>query len=277
MDPKLIGLLAAVVIIIIIIVIFASGKKAEGDTCEPESGQEILNAESYVTDSSGNCVVANCISGYNLTPDGYCISENKDTSCQPASGQEIPNAESYITDSSGNCVVANCISGYNLSDGQCEEVKVGDTCEPAAGQEIPNASTYSINSNGNCVVATCISGYNLTDGQCEEIVEPRAPLKYKNKYTIHGVGVAEGNVGKDAVEGENTTTEIRILTANAPFENVENTANDPDFLYLYKYPHKGEGKVEKIDENEWKKYFSDDLAQLIMNRYKDFSTYFGYR
>ena len=61
------------------------------------------------------------------------------------------------------------------------------------------------------------------------------------------------------------------------FENVENTAKDPDYLYMHKYPHKGEGKVAMVDKDEWKTYFSQDIADIIMQRFKDFNTYFGYR
>lgn len=61
------------------------------------------------------------------------------------------------------------------------------------------------------------------------------------------------------------------------FENVKNTAEDPDFMYLNKYPHKGEGKVTPCDLNEWKKYVSDDLAETIMGRFTNYNKNFGYK
>ena len=61
------------------------------------------------------------------------------------------------------------------------------------------------------------------------------------------------------------------------FDNVENTANDPDGFYLNKYPHKGEGKVEPCDQEEWKKYVSDDIANLIMEKFGFYNQFFGYK
>lgn len=60
------------------------------------------------------------------------------------------------------------------------------------------------------------------------------------------------------------------------FENVKNTANDPDGHYLHKYPHKGEGKVTPLNKEEWKSYVSEDIAGLIMNRFQDYNKFFGY-
>lgn len=60
------------------------------------------------------------------------------------------------------------------------------------------------------------------------------------------------------------------------FDKIKNTANDPDGLYLWKYPHVGEGKVEKQSTDEWKKFVSDDVAQNIMSRCKNFNEKFGY-
>lgn len=60
------------------------------------------------------------------------------------------------------------------------------------------------------------------------------------------------------------------------FDNVVNVATDPDALYLNKYPHKGEGKIEPCDPDEWKKYLSPDLGSTIMTRFADFNRFFGY-
>jgi hypothetical protein len=60
------------------------------------------------------------------------------------------------------------------------------------------------------------------------------------------------------------------------FENVENTATDPDGFYLHKYPHEGSGKVEPSDPEEWRSYVSEDLAKTIMERFADFNQHFEY-
>lgn len=69
---------------------------------------------------------------------------------------------------------------------------------------------------------------------------------------------------------------INIPYFDHQFNNVINTAIDPDAFYLNKYPHKGEGKVVPCDPNEWKAYFSSDLAQTIINRFADYNKYFKY-
>lgn len=60
------------------------------------------------------------------------------------------------------------------------------------------------------------------------------------------------------------------------FDNVVNTADDPDGHYLYKYPHTGEGKVEERNPNEWKHYVSQDLANTIIQRFPGYNKMFGY-
>jgi len=60
------------------------------------------------------------------------------------------------------------------------------------------------------------------------------------------------------------------------FNNIENTATDPDGFYLWKYPHEGCGKIENVDRGEWRQYVSDDLSATIMDRFTDFNKYFGY-
>jgi len=60
------------------------------------------------------------------------------------------------------------------------------------------------------------------------------------------------------------------------FDNVVNTAIDCDGHYLNKYPHKGEGKIEPCNREEWKDYISPDLAQTIMSKFVDYNQLFGY-
>ena len=60
------------------------------------------------------------------------------------------------------------------------------------------------------------------------------------------------------------------------FDDIKNTATDPDGFYLDKYPHEGSGKVVPSNPSEWKEHFSDDIANLIMGRFQFFNKYFGY-
>ena len=60
------------------------------------------------------------------------------------------------------------------------------------------------------------------------------------------------------------------------FTGIKNTATDVDALYNHKFPHKGEGDVVPSDPEEWKKYLSEDLARVIIERYPHFNNTFGY-
>jgi sulfotransferase len=61
------------------------------------------------------------------------------------------------------------------------------------------------------------------------------------------------------------------------FENIENVSEDLDELYLDKFPHNGDGKVKGTDENEWKEYVPEDIANLIMGKFQWFNQMFGYK
>jgi sulfotransferase len=60
------------------------------------------------------------------------------------------------------------------------------------------------------------------------------------------------------------------------FDNVENTAEDPDGFYLHKFPHEGSGKVQPPAGDEWKRFISRDLASTITGRFPDYCKYFNY-
>ena len=60
------------------------------------------------------------------------------------------------------------------------------------------------------------------------------------------------------------------------YDNVVNTATDPDGFYLYKYPHHGEGKVVPSNPDEWKEFYTEDLAQIIMAKFADYNKLFDY-
>jgi len=60
------------------------------------------------------------------------------------------------------------------------------------------------------------------------------------------------------------------------FENIQNTADDPDGFYLWKYPHQGCGKISELQKDEWKQLYTEDLANIIMEKFKDFNEHFNY-
>lgn len=61
------------------------------------------------------------------------------------------------------------------------------------------------------------------------------------------------------------------------FDNIVNTAIDPDSFYLNKFPHEGSGKILPTDVDEWKNFFSADLATTIMERFPLYNSFFGYK
>jgi sulfotransferase len=60
-------------------------------------------------------------------------------------------------------------------------------------------------------------------------------------------------------------------------DNIKNTATDVDALYLFKYPHHGSGKIVPPPSNEWKQYFSDDVAATLLSHFPLYCQNFGYR
>ena len=60
------------------------------------------------------------------------------------------------------------------------------------------------------------------------------------------------------------------------FENIVNTATDPDHLYLHKFPHDGSGEVRPPIPS-WPKYMSQELAAGIMQGRGWFNARFGYQ
>ena len=60
------------------------------------------------------------------------------------------------------------------------------------------------------------------------------------------------------------------------FKNIINTSDDPDGLYLYKYPHQGSGEIIPTDQQEWRQYMSQDIADLIINKFDWYYQIFGY-
>ena len=72
---------------------------------------------------------------------------------------------------------------------------------------------------------------------------------------------------------------LERLTAQ-PFdfdtENVKNTAEDIDGLYLNKFPHEGNGKISADKIGVWRTVLDDDLAEAIRSRYPFYCKTFGY-
>ena len=61
------------------------------------------------------------------------------------------------------------------------------------------------------------------------------------------------------------------------FENIKNTAKDPDGFYLWKYPHnKATGKVVPQETENYQKYLSKDVVEEIMKRGQFYNSQFGY-
>jgi len=59
------------------------------------------------------------------------------------------------------------------------------------------------------------------------------------------------------------------------FDDVKNTATDPDHLYLYKFPHDGSGKVAPRP-SQWREFMSDEMGATIMGRFEWFNEHFRY-
>lgn len=61
------------------------------------------------------------------------------------------------------------------------------------------------------------------------------------------------------------------------FSNVENVAEDVDEIYLLKFPHEGCGPVRRPDTDEWRKWVSPDIEELIGKEFALYNKTFGYR
>ncbi len=70
-------------------------------------------------------------------------------------------------------------------------------------------------------------------------------------------------------------TEIGEDDFDHDFDNVKNAATDCDALYLDKFPHQGDGKVEERKE-DWQEHVSPDVCAQIMNRFPKYNRAFGY-
>lgn len=75
--------------------------------------------------------------------------------------------------------------------------------------------------------------------------------------------------------------EIYEYIGKEPFEHdfndIKNTATDPDAFYLHKYPHDGSGKVESPPLNAWEEFVSPQVVGHINNSHGFFNHFFGYK
>lgn len=70
---------------------------------------------------------------------------------------------------------------------------------------------------------------------------------------------------------------LEVEEFNHNLGNIVNTATDPDWLYLYKYPHVGAGELKRqVNATEWNNYFSEDFANRIVENNLWFFEKFGY-
>lgn len=61
------------------------------------------------------------------------------------------------------------------------------------------------------------------------------------------------------------------------FENIKNTATDPDAFYLNKFPHEGSGKVIAGPIDGWKNYVPNVVTQHISKTHGFFNHFFNYK
>lgn len=64
--------------------------------------------------------------------------------------------------------------------------------------------------------------------------------------------------------------------AGHDFKAVENTATDPDWMLLWKFPHEGSGEVRAIKDRCWEDYMSDEIAAMIAEKFKWYQDQFDY-
>lgn len=60
------------------------------------------------------------------------------------------------------------------------------------------------------------------------------------------------------------------------YKNVENTAKDPDWMLLWKFPHEGSGEVKAIKDNCWEDYMNEEISTVINEKFAWYQSYFGY-
>lgn len=105
-----------------------------GDLCLNLSGNQTSVPQYFSRDSSGNCYLSSCATGYTFT-NGACV----------YTGCPIGYALS-----GSYCVFTACPTGYDHVGSSCV---AHDYCPNIAGTQSSVPSGYVVNSSGNCVVA----------------------------------------------------------------------------------------------------------------------------
>jgi len=59
---------------------------------------------------------------------------------------------------------------------------------------------------------------------------------------------------------------IELEPLHHDLDDIKNYAQDPDNMLLFKFPHKGCGKLEKPDFFEFRKYYNSSIEDEIMSR-----------
>ncbi len=60
---------------------------------------------------------------------------------------------------------------------------------------------------------------------------------------------------------------LEIDSFEHDLDNIENTAKDPDNVYLFKYPHEGCGKLSRPPPFEFREYFGSHIEKEILDRF----------
>jgi sulfotransferase len=60
------------------------------------------------------------------------------------------------------------------------------------------------------------------------------------------------------------------------FKNVKNVSQEPDHIYLNKFPHEGCGEILPCEDAPWDGLINPELADLIFDRYPRYNELFGY-
>lgn len=108
-------------------------------------------------------------------------------------------------------------------------------------------------------------------GSCVRLVEDALRRKHPN-----AIFVQHSELAKNPAATMHAVYEfLELAWFDHDFENVVNTATDPDGFYLNKFPHKGEGKVQP-PAGKWQDYVAEDVAKEIVRVCNFMGTRLGY-
>lgn len=119
------------------------------------------------------------------------------------------------------------------------------------------------------------NGYFSPDGLVGSCIDGVEDMLRRRPDNVHFVRY------EDFVKRPKTTLrelyeDIGMTDFEHDFDDVKNTTGtDVDGLYLHKFPHYGEGKVEERAD-EWERWVSDDLSQQLTAKYRGYNSAFKY-